>query len=295
MSVTKVFLTGGSGYVGRPTVAALVRRGITVAALARSEHSARRLSRLGAEPVRGTLTDTAVLREAASRADGVIHLGSDVGPGGDEVDRAAAEALLDGVGAGPYVHTGGAWVYGDTDGVTDEDAPQKPPALTAWRRANEDLVLGRAATGGHPVLVMPGVVYGHGAGLIEMFYTAPARERGAAPVIGDGRNHWGVVHVDDIAELYALALGAPAGSVYVGVSEEAPTQADIAAAAAEAAGHPGRTESLSLEAALERMGPIAEAFALDQRMTSARARRDTGWQPRHVDDVLTEIARPTQA
>ncbi|MFF2523346.1 NAD-dependent epimerase/dehydratase family protein [Streptomyces liangshanensis] len=294
MSVTKVFLTGGSGYVGRPTVAALLRRGIAVTALARSAESARTLSDLGAEPVRGALTDTAVLREAASRADAVIHLGSDVRPGGDQVDREAAEALLDGVGAGPYVHTGGAWVYGDTDGVADEEKTQRPPAITAWRKANEDLVLARAATGGHPVLVMPGVVYGHGAGLIDMFYTAPARERGAAPVIGDGRNHWGVVHVDDIAELYALALGAPAGAVYIGVSDEAPTQAQVAAAAAEAAGHPGRIECLTLEAGLERMGPIAEAFALDQRLTGARARRETGWQPQHVDDALPEIAHPTQ-
>ena len=29
------------------------------------------------------------------------------------------------------------------------------------------------------------------------------------------------------------------------------------------------------------LGPIGEAFALDQRLTSARAREELGWAPRH--------------
>ena len=61
--------------------------------------------------------------------------------------------------------------------LVDEDAPQSAPPITAWRAANEKRVLDHAATGGRPVLLMPGVVYGHGGGLIEQFFTAPARER----------------------------------------------------------------------------------------------------------------------
>ncbi|MFD5034868.1 NAD-dependent epimerase/dehydratase family protein [Streptomyces sp. NPDC058405] len=291
MPVTKVFVTGGSGYVGRHTVAALLGRGITVTALARSDRSAETLSRLGAEPVRGTLTDTEVLREAASRADGAIHLGVDYSEGTAAADRVAADALLDGVGGGPYVHTGGVWVYGDTDGVVDEDAPKNPPAVTAWRLATEKHILARAATGAHPVIVMPGVVYGDGGGLVEMYFAGPARETGAVPLIGDGGNHWAVVHVEDIAELYVLALDAAAGSQYAGVSEEHPTLAGIVEAIGRSAGCPGRTEPLTPAQAADRMGPIAEAFALDQRMTGARARRELGWKPQHTD-ALTELARP---
>lgn len=279
----KVFLAGGSGYVGRPTIRALLRRGHDVSALARSDASARTLTDLGARPVPGGLTDTAVLREAAAAADGVIHLGQHYGDNTAAVDRAAADALQDGLGdRGPYVHTGGVWVYGDTADVVDEDAPQKPPAITAWRRANEDRVL---AHGGHPVLVMPGLVYGLGGGLIETFFLAPARETGSVPSIGDGANHWAMVHAEDIAELYALALEAPAKSVYAGVSGENVPLADIVEALTHAAGCPGRVTWLSLAEATERMGPIAEAFALDQRLTPARARRELGWTPRHLDAV----------
>ncbi|MFE7776759.1 NAD-dependent epimerase/dehydratase family protein [Streptomyces sp. NPDC057445] len=285
----QVFITGGSGYIGRITIQALTRHGIKVTALARSEHSARIVSDLGAAPVAGALTDTDVLRAAAGRADGVIHLGVDYTEGTADVDRAAAEALQDGAGSRPYVHTGGVWVYGDTDGVVDEDAPLRPPRITAWRLENEKRVLARAATGERPVVVMPGLVHGRSGGLVRSFFVEPARAAGAVPCIGDGSNHWALVHVDDIAELYVLALNAPAGSVYAGVSGQNPPLADITRALGNAAGCPGRIDSLTLEEAVRRMGPIAEAFALDQQFTGARARRELGWRPTRLD-ALADLA-----
>ena len=285
----QVFITGGSGYIGRCTVQALIRHGIEVTALARSEHAARTVSDLGATPLAGTLTDTDVLREAARQADGVIHLGVDT-QGTADVDRSAAEALQQGAGSRPYVHTGGVWVYGDTDGIVDEDAPLNPPPLTAWRLDNEKRVLAQAATGQHPVVVMPGLVYGHSGGLTQSFFVEPGRAAGAVPCIGDGTNHWALVHVEDLAELYVLALNAPAGWIYAGVSGQNLPLADITQALSHAAGCPGRIKSLTLEEAIQRMGPIAEAFALDQQLTGIRARRELGWTPTHLD-ALAELAQ----
>lgn len=285
----KVFITGGSGYIGRAVIEALVRRDIEVTALVRGDAAARTVTERGAAPVRGALTDLGVLRDAARASDGVIHLGQHYGPDTAEVDRAAAEALQDGAGPRPYVHTGGVWVYGDTDGVVGEDAPLKPPRLTAWRLENEKRVLARAATGERPVVVMPGVVYGRSGGLIETFYAAPGRATGAVPCVDDGSNHWALVHVEDVAELYTLALSAPAGAVYAGVSDQNPAAGEIADAVARAVG--GSVERLTVPEAEERMGPIAEAFALDQRLTGARARTQLGWRPVHLD-ALRELARP---
>ncbi|GAA5006674.1 NAD-dependent epimerase/dehydratase family protein [Actinopolymorpha pittospori] len=285
----RIFVTGGSGYVGRSTIRALVREGNEVTALARNDRASQTVSDVGAIPVRGELTDTALLREAAKYVDGVIHLAaSEEKP--DEVDLAAAEALLDGAHGSPYVHTGGVWVYGDTNGVVDEDARRNPPRLRAWRLANEERVLARAETGGHPVLVMPGLVYGESGGLLERFFVEPGRATGAVPCIGDGSNHWALVHRDDIVALYVLALRAPAGSVYAGVSDQHPTQQEVTEALSHAAGCPGSTVTLSLDEALAQMGPIAEAFALDQRFTGARAREQLGWKPAH-QDALADLAR----
>ncbi len=115
----RIFLTGGSGYIGRATIAELVRQGHSVEALARSEQSAQVVTGAGATEVRGGLTDLDVLNHAAARAQAVIHLAQ---ASSADMDLAAATAMQDGVGAGPYVHTGGTWVYGDTDGVQDESA-----------------------------------------------------------------------------------------------------------------------------------------------------------------------------
>jgi hypothetical protein len=54
-------------------------------------------------------------------------------------------------------------------------------------------------------------------------------------------------------------------------------------------GRPGALEKVTLEQAVERMGPIAEAFAPDQEMTGVRARQELDRVPRHLD-VLEELA-----
>ncbi|WP_431921047.1 NAD-dependent epimerase/dehydratase family protein [Amycolatopsis tucumanensis] len=282
----KIFLTGGSGYIGRATIGELVRQGHTVEALARSERAEAAVVAAGASAVRGGLTDLDVLNQAAARAEAVIHLAQ--ATSGEE-DLAAATAMQDGVGGGTYVHTGGSWVYGDTDGVQDETAPWNPPAIVAWRQAVENAVLARAADGGRPVIVQPGLLYGGDNRLIDIFFVQPGKESGAIPYIGDGGNHWALIHLDDLARLYVAALPAPAGSVYLGVGGVNPTAKEVAEACARGAGLDGKTVSLSLDEARDRMGPIADAFALDQQLTSAKAQRELGWTPAHTDP-LTEFA-----
>ncbi|MGW4873161.1 LysR substrate-binding domain-containing protein [Streptomyces chartreusis] len=94
----RVFLTGGSGYIGRATIGALLRHGHTVEALARNDRAAETVSALGATPVPGGLRDPGVLNAAAARAEAVVHLAQ--AATGDE-DLAAATAMQDGIGTGP--------------------------------------------------------------------------------------------------------------------------------------------------------------------------------------------------
>jgi nucleoside-diphosphate-sugar epimerase len=278
----KVFVTGGSGYIGLATIAELVRQGHTVEALARSERSEKAVAAAGATAVRGELTDVDVLNHAAARAGAVIHLAQ---ASTGEEDLAAATAMQDGVGGGTYVHTGGSWVYGDTDGVADETAVWNPPGVVAWRQPVEEAVLARAASGGRPVVIQPGLLYGGDNRLIDSFFVRPGAENGAVPYIGDGGNRWALVHVDDLARLYVAALSAPAGAVYVGVSGVNPTAREIAEASAHGAGLDGKTTSITLEQARADMGPIADAFVLDQQFTPDKARRELGWTPQHTDPL----------
>jgi nucleoside-diphosphate-sugar epimerase len=287
VDAVKVFVTGGSGYLGSATITALVRGGHKVEALVRNDRGALKVAKLGAKPISGALGDLDVLRDAASRADGVIHLARAANA---DAELAAASAMQDGIGAGPYVHTGGVWVYGDTDGVVGEEAPLAPPKNVAWRLDVEERVLARATTGERPILVQPGLVYGDSAGLIERFFTEPGRAAGSIQYLGDGMNRWALVHVEDLAELYVTALRAAPATVYVGVSGVNPTVKEVAVAISQATGLQGKTHSVTIEQALREMGPIAEAFTLDQQLTPARARDELDWVPTHTDP-LAELAQ----
>jgi nucleoside-diphosphate-sugar epimerase len=283
----RVFITGGSGYIGQAVVEALVAEGHEVEALVREGADASAVSDIGAELRLGHLGELDILRAAGARADAVIHLA----PSDPDTDLAASTAMQERLGDHPFVFTGGAWVYGDTDGVADEDAPLAPPPIVAWRVANTDAIMSAADRGGRPVLIMPGAVYGDNAGLIAAAMIAPASAQGYASYIAGGDNHMALVHRRDIARLYVRALGAPAGSRYLGVGESDVTMRGLAEAASRAAGAGGATRSLSLDEGRQAWGPLADALALDQRFTARRARDELGWVPREAG-VLEYLADP---
>ena len=71
----KVFLTGGTGFIGQALTRELLARGWSVSALVRKPEapSARALSRLGAQLVAGDVTDRESMRVGMTGADIVIH------------------------------------------------------------------------------------------------------------------------------------------------------------------------------------------------------------------------------
>src|SRR5690606_8798123 len=78
----RIFLTGGSGYVGRNLIRHFVGRGVAVTALARSSKSERVVAELGATAVAGDLL-RADLAGAMTGCDVLIHAAADTdhGPG----------------------------------------------------------------------------------------------------------------------------------------------------------------------------------------------------------------------
>lgn len=71
----KVFLTGGTGFIGQALTKSLLARGWHVVALVRQPNSAaaRALSKLGAQCVAGDITDRESMRTGMTGADIVIH------------------------------------------------------------------------------------------------------------------------------------------------------------------------------------------------------------------------------
>jgi nucleoside-diphosphate-sugar epimerase len=272
----KVFVTGATGFVGAAVAAALAKRGHHVAGLARSEEARSKLRALGYETVAGSLTDGEVLSAAAHASDAVVHAGATGDARSGEVDAAAVRVLLDALrGTGKrFAYTSGVWVYGSTgETPAHESTPLQPPALVAFRAAVEGAVLDAADDLG-TLVIRPGVVYGGRRGIPGMLLA----NREAVQVIGDGANRWSLVHVDDLADLYALALEkSPSGEAYNGTADSR-TVREIALAAAESLGGVPLT-FVPVEEARKGLGPFADALVLDQVISNEKARHTLGWTP----------------
>lgn len=267
-------LTGGTGYVGGAVLDLLIRRGHTVTAVVRSQKAAAAVRTLGAAPLVGDITDVNWLSKHLRTADAAIHAAAPGDGSAAAFDAAVIKAVIDAFAdtAKSYVHTGGVWVYGNGSRIT-EAGPFSPPAITAWRPdlEREVLTAGLAAT-----VVVPGIVYGHGRGIPGLISGGPRTASGALTVIGDGRQHWTTVHVEDLAALYVLVLERGSGLGHViGVSGTNPTVRELGEAVAGVAGvHPETADS-----SRKRLGgPFADALLMDQQATGAKA-RSLGWVP----------------
>ena len=278
-----VLLTGATGYIGSVVLSELRRAGHRVTAVVRSERAAEQVTAAGATAVVGDLTDRAWLAEQLRGVDGAIHTaspGDATSPAFDRAVIAAAVEAFTGTSK-PYVHTSGLWVYGSGEGL-GEDSPLDPPALTAWRPAVEAEVLDSDLVAS---IVVPAVVYGHRGGLPNLVVDAPRDGSGRLVLIGDGSQHWGVVHVDDLAVLYVSVLesGRALGRV-LGVTDENPTVRDLGeATGADVVAEPvDRTRARLGEA-------FADALLLDQQFHPGDKAVALGWSPQGptlVGDLL---------
>jgi nucleoside-diphosphate-sugar epimerase len=285
-----VFLTGATGYIGTAVAERLRAAGHRISGLARSDASAERLRDAGIEPVRGDFSDPATVGAAARAADGTISTATANDAG---VDEPAVDAILAALAGSdkPFIYTGGIWSYGDTGGaVVDETSPPKPIPMVEWRQAVVDRVRQAAQRRIRTVVIQPAIVYGRGGG-IPAGFAESARKEGAARMVGTGENRWPFVHVDDLADLYLLALErAPAGALLLGVGVESAKVRDVAAAASRGAGAGGRTVAWPLDEARKELSSYADALALDQQASGRRARETLGWQPRGPE-VLEDMER----
>ena len=271
----RILITGATGYIGSAIARAAREAGHEVLALAHTETSSRHLRSLGYVPVAGDLADTSSVVRHARNADAVIHAGIAAGANAAAVDRSATEAVVNVLaGSGrPFVYTSGVWVLGASDEMrADEDSPIAPIAAVAWRGPLERWLQAAAARDAHTVTVRPGVAYGNGGGI-------PGKiARGMLPLVGDGRQRWSVVHVEDLAALYIAAVErAGAGAVLHGVGGVT-RLSDLLQA--EPVQLPQARQDLV--SARSTLGDFADALALDQEVLADKTRAALDWRPRAV-------------
>ncbi|MEG3162668.1 NAD-dependent epimerase/dehydratase family protein [Sphingomonas sp. LB2R24] len=293
----RILVTGATGLIGGAVARQLAVAGHDVVGLARSEASAVKLTDMGYQAAYGGLEDAASIVTAVRDVDAVVHAASPNDQNSATYDEVATRAIIDALRGTSrrFLYTSGCFLYGATgDTPATEDSPLDPLEMVRFRQALEVEILGAANDGVHGIILRPAWVYGNHAWTTMMMYGS-AQEHGAARYVGNGQNRWTCVHVDDLADLYLLALEkAPAASIFNGAHGAAIPLIDIARAASEGAGAEGRVAAWPLEEARRALGGFADAIACDQLVSGEHAERALGWRPsRHsILDELRAYAPP---
>jgi nucleoside-diphosphate-sugar epimerase len=288
-TVVRIFVTGASGWIGSAVVPELIGAGHQVLGLARSDATAQAVADMGADVLRGDLTDTDVLHAGALDSDGVIHLAYEhaLGQiGGAQTDASAVStftAALAGTGK-PMVITGATLTTpGRPATERDELIPRGPIAA---RITNMQTALAAAQRDVRSCLVMiPRSAHGQGErhGFIPQLIRR-ARAEGVSGYIGDGTNRWPAVHVKDAATLYRLAVEqAPAGAVLHAVGDEGVAVREIA----EAIGRGLNLPAKSLPAD-EFDLPLSALLGVDMPASSTLTQELLGWKPTNpglIEDI----------
>jgi nucleoside-diphosphate-sugar epimerase len=296
----RVFVFGGSGYIGQHLVRHLVATGHTVTGFARNAASGAVLSELGATPWIGDLEDMPPVLEAIATSDAVIWAAQLM----LEEEQRVVSAMLGALeGSGKcFIFTSGTSLMSvPTNGDWDErnfaeDEPFEPRRQIAPRLEVEKLVRDAGTKDIRAMVIRPPLIWGHGGSKIIADFYHSARVTGAVCHIGRGLNVYSNVHVDDLANLYGLALEkGVAGALYFGVSGEV-SYGMMAGTIARHLNVPVR--SVTIEEGCEIWDRFMARIVLCScsRQRSPRAREELGWTPSPDRlDILEDCSHPGYA
>ena len=280
----RVFLTGGTGFIGSFLVPELINAGHHVVALCRSDVGAEALTRAGAEVFRGDVKELERLRIAAEAADGVIHAAFKYDFSNlkqySEDDRKLIGTLGE-VLAGsdrPLVITSGTDLSRSKTGGPVMETDDHITSAEFPRAASEEAADALIERGGRVMVMrLPQVHDTHKQGRVT-YYIQIARQQGRVAYLGEGKNHWPAVHVSDAVRLFRLALEkGRAGARYNAVGEEGVAVRDIAEAIG--AGLELPIESITLQKAPEYFGWLTHLATNDFAASSLLTRQELGWMP----------------
>ena len=324
----RVFLTGGTGFIGGHVAAKLRERGDEVVALVRSPDKAAKLRDLGCTLVEGDLSDTDAISRGLEGTDACIHAAAiyKVGipkrehaamhesnvAGTKNVLNAAIEAGVDKI---VYVSTVG--VFGNTkEEVVDEryERDTSEGFLSCYdetKYKSHQIAKDRIAKGAPIVIVQPGGVYGPGdhselGNFIDQVRNGKLRAK-VFPQMG-----FNLVHVDDVADGIVLALDkGVVGESYV-LGGQLARMDDLFTKTAELCGRkaPRATLPPALMKLSAPLGPVVgpimgfppnfgEAIKASDGVTywarHDKAMRELGYQPRDLETGLKQTLEATPA
>jgi nucleoside-diphosphate-sugar epimerase len=322
----RIFLTGGTGYIGRALARRLVESGHEVRALVRPTSDAEPLKRLGAATFPGDVADRVSMREGMSGADWVIHAAADLDLTGpqERMRRANVQgsenvaSLAYKLGIGRLLSVSSMAYFGGSppDGsVVDETAPLQTPFPTlysATKHSGELAIQEWAKKGVRINTVYPSLVYGppgkkEGANAILRGFL-----KGRFPVLVGAERKVSWIYLDDVVEgMLKVMEKAPPGRGYL-MAGEVTTLRGLVDRVCRLGGV--KAPGLDLPVGLARAGLVLSSpfyrlrgrrppFSAEQlnslernwAFSDARAQAELDWRPRGLDEGLPPTVEFIQA
>lgn len=279
----RVFVTGSTGFIGTELVKELIAAGHQVRGLTRSDEGVEQLKAVGAEVLRGDITDLDGLRSGSAGMDAVVNLAfnhdwSKFEQSAQDEIR-AIETLGAAIEPGKLlVVTSGIGMTGGAPGRLrkETDPPVNSPAVP---RRPEQAAQGAARKGVRVAVVrLPQVHDTRRQGLVTMLIQI-AREKGVSAYIADGATRWAAGPLKDVAHLYKLAVEktGPGVTTYHAVQEEGVPLREIANALGKGLNVP--VVSIPPEEAAGHFGWFGHFASLDMPATSEWTRKTLAWEP----------------
>lgn len=285
-TVKVAFVTGGSGFVGRTLIGALVERGVKVRALARSDQASAVVAALGAEVVRGDLDDVAALTAGMTGADTVFHSAAmvdDWDPEGlaDRINVVGTRNVLDaaraaGVGVVVHVSTEAVLIGGPNPVMADETwpLPERPLGVYPRTKGLAERECQRAAAEGlRVVIVRPRFVWGRDDTSV-LPRLVEAAEKGMFRWFDGGNYKTSTCHVDNVVVGMLLAAErGRSGEAYFLTDGEPQVAREFVGAMLRSRGITPPTGSIPywVGAAVARASELAWTLPLPGRPTLTRA------------------------
>jgi nucleoside-diphosphate-sugar epimerase len=291
--MTRIFVAGATGVLGRYTLPLLLDAGYEVIGVARTAQKRTWLERQGARPVLLDVFDRDAVRRAVGGAEVIINLTTavprsifailmprswremarvrrqvsanlaDAALAGDTVQRMIQESF-----APIYVDGGDAWL--------DESSPVRPERYNLSTLAAEAQADRLSRSGRTGVALRFALLYGpDDAGTTQMFESV---RRGMFPLPGrpEGYSSW--VSHEDAARAIVAALTAPAG-VYTVVEDEPMRRVELAAGMARLLKtHPPR---FAPAWTARFAGSVVRQLSRSERISNRKLRAAAGWSPRY--------------
>ena len=292
--MTKVFVAGATGVLGKRAVKALVEAGHQVTAVARTAEKAEQVRAAGARPVTIDLFDVDAVTAAVAGHDVVVNLATHIPPltqaampgawkENDRIRTDASRNLVDAAiagGATKYVQESITFTYPDKgdewidESVSIEDNPFTKAPLAAEANAARFTAAGDGRQG---IVLRFGFFYATDA--THTVDSVRFARRGLAPTVGTGSSYISSISADDAARAVVAAVERASAGIYNVVDDEPVTRDEYGAAMGAALGRSKRPRLLPAWP-MKAGGVKVTSIMRSQRVSNAGFKAATGWAPR---------------